>query len=69
VVYNFQNANNKIKLLTEYESVTQKVLFGNSVISSLMYGRNMTSYLKMATAQEKAMCLKIIGHGIPDNHL
>jgi hypothetical protein len=26
VAYNFQTKNNKIKLLTEYESVTQKVL-------------------------------------------
>jgi hypothetical protein len=26
VAYNFQTRNNKIKLLTEYESVTQKVL-------------------------------------------
>jgi hypothetical protein len=26
VAYNFQTGNNKIKLLTEYESVTQKVL-------------------------------------------
>jgi hypothetical protein len=29
VAYNFQTGNNKIKLLTEYEDVTQKVLFGN----------------------------------------
>jgi hypothetical protein len=26
MAYNFQTRNNKIKLLTEYESVTQKVL-------------------------------------------
>jgi hypothetical protein len=26
MVYNFETGNNKIKLLTEYESVTQKVL-------------------------------------------
>jgi hypothetical protein len=36
VVYNFQTANNEIKLLTEYESVTQNVLLGNAVLSSLM---------------------------------
>jgi hypothetical protein len=39
VTYNFQTGNNKIKLLTEYEGVTQKVLFGNAVFASLMAGR------------------------------
>jgi hypothetical protein len=38
--------NNKIELLTEYESVTQKVLFGIAVLAALM-SENMTSYLKM----------------------
>jgi hypothetical protein len=27
MAYNFETGNNKIKLLTEYESVSQKVLF------------------------------------------
>jgi hypothetical protein len=36
VAYNFQTGNNKIKLLTEYEGVTQKVLFGNAVLAALM---------------------------------
>jgi hypothetical protein len=31
VAYNFQTGNNKTELLTEYEDVTQKVLFGNAV--------------------------------------
>jgi len=31
VAYNFQTGDNKIKLLTEYEDVTQKVLFGDVV--------------------------------------
>jgi hypothetical protein len=35
VAYNFQTGNNKIKLLTEYESVTQKVLYGNTVLAAL----------------------------------
>jgi hypothetical protein len=39
VAYNFQTGNNKIKLLMEYESVTQGVLFGNAVLAALMYGR------------------------------
>jgi hypothetical protein len=36
VAYNFQTGNNKIKLLTEYEGVTQKLLFGNAVLAALM---------------------------------
>jgi hypothetical protein len=36
VAYNFQTGNNKIKLLTEYEGVTQKVLFGNAVLAVLL---------------------------------
>jgi hypothetical protein len=36
---NFQIGNNKIKLLTEYENVTQKVVFGNAVLAALMSGR------------------------------
>jgi hypothetical protein len=39
VAYNFQTGNSKIKLLTEYEGVTQKVLFGNAVLAALMFGR------------------------------
>jgi hypothetical protein len=37
--YNFQTGNIKIKLLTEYENVTQKVLFGNAVLAALMSER------------------------------
>jgi hypothetical protein len=39
MAYNFQTGNNKMKLLTEYESVIQKVLFGNAVLAALMSGR------------------------------
>jgi DUF917 family protein len=39
VAYNFQTGNNKIKLLTNYKGVTQKVLFGNAVLVALMSGR------------------------------
>jgi hypothetical protein len=49
-----QTRNTKIKLLTEWERETQKVLFGNSVLVTFMNGENM-SYLKMETVQEKAM--------------
>jgi hypothetical protein len=36
MAYNFQTGNNKIKLLTEYENVTQKNLFGNAVLAALI---------------------------------
>jgi hypothetical protein len=39
VAYNFLTGNNKIKLLMEYGSVTQKVLFGNPVLAALKSGR------------------------------
>jgi hypothetical protein len=40
VTYYFQTENKKKKkLLMEYESVTQKVLFGNDVPAALMSGR------------------------------
>jgi DUF917 family protein len=39
VAYNFQTGSNKIKLLTEYKGVTQKVLFSNAVLAALMSGR------------------------------
>jgi bifunctional ADP-heptose synthase (sugar kinase/adenylyltransferase) len=36
---NFQTENNKIELLIEYETVTQKVLFRNDVLAALISGR------------------------------
>jgi hypothetical protein len=39
VAYNFQTGNNKIKLLTESEGVTQNVLFGNAVLAAFTSGR------------------------------
>jgi hypothetical protein len=41
----------------ENESVTQTVLFGNSVLAALMSGRKKTLYIKTATVKEKAMCI------------
>jgi hypothetical protein len=38
VAYNFQIANNKIKMLKEYKSVTQRFLSGNAVLAALMSG-------------------------------
>jgi hypothetical protein len=39
MAYNFQARLKYVKLLTEYENVTQKVLFGNTVIAALMAAR------------------------------
>jgi hypothetical protein len=39
VAYNFQIGSNKIKLLPEYENVTQRDLFGNAVLAALISGR------------------------------
>jgi hypothetical protein len=39
VAYNVQTGNKEIKLLKEYEGVTQKVLFGNAVLAALMSER------------------------------
>jgi hypothetical protein len=52
VAYNFQTGNNKIKLLTQYEGVTQKVLFGNAVLAALMSGR------KYDVIPQNADCLR-----------
>jgi hypothetical protein len=39
VAYNFQIGKNEIKLLTEYESGTQRGLFHNAVLTALIPGR------------------------------
>jgi hypothetical protein len=39
MAYNIQIGSNKINLLTEYENVTQKVLFDEAVLAALMSGR------------------------------
>jgi hypothetical protein len=36
VDYNSVTGNNKIKLLTEYESLIQKALFGNALLSAFL---------------------------------
>jgi hypothetical protein len=61
VAYNFQTGNNKIKLLTEYESVTHKLLFDNAVLAALMYGR------KYNVMRQNGDC-SVIEHGSPDNN-
>jgi hypothetical protein len=39
MAYSFQIGNNKIKLLSEYENITQRVLFGNAILAALISGR------------------------------
>jgi hypothetical protein len=57
VANNFQTGNNKIKLLTEYESAIQRFYLATLYSQHRCLGENMTLYLKMATLQEKAMCV------------
>jgi hypothetical protein len=52
MAYKIQTRNNKIKPFTEYDSVSQNVLFGNAILAALMSGRNMTAYLNMTTSRE-----------------
>jgi hypothetical protein len=64
MTYYFQIGNKKIKLLTEYERVTQKVLFGNTVLaafSSIDTTANKTFYFVVTG-------LKIISQGNHDNN-
>jgi hypothetical protein len=62
MAYNFQTGTNKMKQLTEYESVTQKVLFGNAVLAAFMFIFHKQFYFVVSG-------LKIICHGNPDNNL
>jgi hypothetical protein len=39
MVCNNQVRNNRIKLLTEYENISQEVLFGGVALAALMSGR------------------------------
>jgi hypothetical protein len=63
VVCNFQNEKNKIKLLTEYENVTQKVsLFIESILQDAKRLQHQQFYIV-------ASGLKFMGLGNPDNNL
>jgi hypothetical protein len=66
VACNFQTGNNKIKLVTEHKSVTQKVIFGNAVLAALMSGRKYDVILQNCDCSKES---KIVGHGNPDNNL
>jgi hypothetical protein len=63
VAYNFQPGNNKVKLLAEFESVTQKVVLRiESVLENGKQHQRLQFYLVVSG-------LKIIGHGNPNNKL
>jgi hypothetical protein len=62
VACNFQTGNRKVKLLAEYESIIQKVLFGNSVLPALMSGR------KYDVVPQNGDCSREV-HGNPDSNL
>jgi hypothetical protein len=63
MAYNFQIGCNKIKLLTEYVSVTQKVLL---LIESMLQNAKQLQHARLFW---HVSSLKIIGHGNPDNNL
>jgi hypothetical protein len=44
MAYDFQNKNDKIRLLIEYESVTKKDLSGNNVLPALMSGSHTSKW-------------------------
>jgi hypothetical protein len=63
VAYNFQIGNNKIKLLTEYESVTQKVLLSlESILQNAKQLHHAQFYFTVSS-------LKITGHGNTHNNV
>jgi hypothetical protein len=57
VAHHFQTASNKIKLLTEYESVTQKGLFVNAVFAAMMPGRKYDLIPQNGDCSKEAMFL------------
>jgi hypothetical protein len=69
VAYNFKIGKNKIKLLTEDESLTQKVLFDNAVLTELMFDWLSYTFFFRKQFYFVVSGLKIVGHGNPDNNL
>jgi hypothetical protein len=70
VAYDFQIESNKIKLLTEYESVTQKLLlFIDSMLQNAKQFHYSTPFIFRKQFSFVLSGLKIIGHGESDNNL
>jgi hypothetical protein len=70
VAFNFQTGNNRIKLLTGYERVTQKVLW---LIESILQNAKQLQHTRLSLHLRSASGIQlpfpIIGHGNPDNNL
>jgi prolipoprotein diacylglyceryltransferase len=62
VEYNSQTDSNRIELLTEYESVTQTVLFISAVLAALISGRIYNVITQNGDSSRER-------HGNPDNNL
>jgi hypothetical protein len=59
VACNFQTGKNKLKLLTEYKVVTQKVLFGNAILAALMSERKYDAIPQNGNCSRKSQCAYI----------
>jgi hypothetical protein len=57
MAYNVQLEKNKIKLLIQYESVTQRVSFGNAVFAALMSGKIYDVIPQNGDCSTKTMCV------------
>jgi hypothetical protein len=55
VTYNIQTEKNKMKLIKEYENIIQKVSSNNPVLTTMMLGESMTSYLKLAFSKQSPL--------------
>jgi hypothetical protein len=64
VACNFETVSNKIKLLTEYGSVTQKVLL---FIESMLQDSKQLLSWHVSYPSGIQFTSKCIGHGIPDH--
>jgi hypothetical protein len=57
MAYKFKSEKNKTSLLKEYESVTQKVLFGNTVLAALIYRGIYDVILQNGDCSREARCV------------
>jgi hypothetical protein len=64
IAYNFPAENNKIILLKEFESVTQKVLFGNAVLIALMSQREYVMSQNDSCSRESSVYTLVFGNKV-----
>jgi hypothetical protein len=53
----------------QYDSVTQKALFGNSVLASVMSGRKYDVIPQNSDFSRESICVLWCYHGNPENNL